>query len=119
MAETGPFERLWNRLIDEISRSTISSVAPPLMLSGGDVGGLRLGYNTPHLVLSSTAGFSGYCYIRGQFTDLTAATAKAWVKVKLDTCTAEYSDGPPPLPFPPFEVWYEVANTVGNIVVPT
>ena len=38
----GPgFPRLWNRLIEELQRCVITSVAPPLML-GGDVAGQRL-----------------------------------------------------------------------------
>jgi hypothetical protein len=64
----------------------------------------------------SSSSFTGTAYIAGRKT--TGLGTKAWVRVFLDTATAEDHDGPPPDPFPPNEEWYEVAQTFGNIHVP-
>jgi hypothetical protein len=57
--------------------------------------------------------FSGTAYVAGRKT--TGLGAKAWVRVHLDSATAEDHDGPAPDPFPAEEEWYEVAQTSGDI----
>lgn len=61
--------------------------------------------------------FSGNVYVKGNLLPLGAPT-QLWVRIRLDTGVATYSAGPPPIPFPPFEVWYYVPNTFGDIVIP-
>ena len=42
----------------------------------------------------------------------------AFVRVNFNRGTVEYNSGPMPDPQPPFEMWYEVAHTFGDIVIP-
>jgi hypothetical protein len=67
-------------------------------------------------VAAGSTSFTGTAYVAGRKT--TGLGTKAWVRVFLDSATAEDHDGPPPDPFPPNEEWYEVAQTFGNIHVP-
>jgi hypothetical protein len=64
------------------------------------------------------AGFSGYGWVKGTFFDLRAQTAKAWVRIQLDTGQVTYNDGPPPTGpgggFPAFETWREMATWPGG-----
>ena len=96
-----------------------------LSLSGGP--GIRLQSSSGGTTISATGmrgggggevGFTGKIWIKGRFISLVGSQKKAWVRVYLDTATAAYNDGPVPDPFPPYEMWYEVANTHGNIVIP-
>jgi hypothetical protein len=41
----------------------------------------------------------------------------AFVRVDLSRNTAAYDNGPPVIPFPPFEAWYRVDNTFGDIII--
>jgi hypothetical protein len=59
------------------------------------------------------SSFTGTAYVAGNKT--TGLGTKKWVRVFLDSGTAEDNDGDPPNPFPPNEEWYEVANTSGDI----
>ena len=62
--------------------------------------------------------FTGIVYVKGNKVDLTADTAKKWVKVNLNSASASYEDGPPTDPFPANEEWYEVSATSGDIHLP-
>lgn len=66
------------------------------------------------------ASFSGKVFVKGALVDLTSTTQKAWIKVTLGPGpgSAVYDDGPPTIPFPPWELWFETAQSFGNIVVP-
>ena len=97
-----PTHDAWNSLRDAANRREVT--------------GPGLDY-TPRLQ-DSPLRFSGMLYVKGRAIDLTASTSKPWVRVMLDTVTAEYNDGPPTIPFPPFEVWYRTAHTYGDIVIP-
>lgn len=75
LSEVGPFERMWNRLIEEISRNVITSVTSPLLLSGGDVGGQRLGIKMPYVKGTSSNLTSPYPWQIFQWTPAAPAEA--------------------------------------------
>ena len=62
--------------------------------------------------------FSGTAYVAGQrTTGLTSDDNKPWVKCDLSTGVATEETGPPTIPFPDGEEWFEKANTSGDIHV--
>jgi hypothetical protein len=74
-------------------------------------GGIRFRYD-------GTAAFSGIAYVAGQrTTGLTSDDGKPWVKCDLSTGVATEETGPPTIPFPDGEEWFEKANTSGDIHV--
>ncbi len=68
-------------------------------------------------LLSATATkFTGTAYVSGRkITGLNSNSDYPWVRVFLDTATAEEHAGPAPSPFPANEEWYEKANHAGDI----
>jgi len=75
---------------------------------------------TPRLyVKSGTSTFSGVAYVAGVKTsNLKTEPAKPWIRCNLRTAVVTQDYGPPPVPFPHDEEWYEKANTAGDIHIP-
>lgn len=66
-----------------------------------------------------SGGFSGDIYLKGVYINLAATGApKLWIHIAEDIGQATWNDGPPPVPFPAFDIWYKTANTYGDIVIP-
>ena len=65
------------------------------------------------------ADFSGKAYAANgtPTTGLAATGNKPWVKYVINTATFSEETGPPSDPWPANEVWWEKANTYGDIVV--
>ena len=66
-----------------------------------------------------SADFSGTAYAPNgtPTTGLTSDSSKAWVKYVRNTMAFSEQTGPPSDPWPANEVWFEKANTSGNIVI--
>ena len=64
----------------------------------------------------SSAVFSGVAYVAGNQTKgLTADPSKPYVKCVFSTGAATEETGPPAIPFPDDEEWYEKNQTSGDI----
>jgi hypothetical protein len=60
--------------------------------------------------------FSGRVYVKGTLFVL-GGPPQPFVVVNLANGRVEYSQGPPPNPFPSSEIYYHVASTFGDIIV--
>lgn len=68
---------------------------------------------------TAAGAFSGKAYaVNGApTTGLASDASKPWVKYVRNTMVFSEQTGPPSNPWPANEIWYEKANTYGNIVV--
>ena len=71
------------------------------------------------VMLAPRVYFSGNGYAADGVltTGLNSDMGKPWVKYVVDTGVFSEEAGPAPSPWPANEIWYEKANTYGNIVV--
>lgn len=61
---------------------------------------------------------SGRFWVNRKLALATGDSTLQFVKVRVDLGTAVYDIGPMPDPWPPFEVWYEVAFWPGDVIAP-
>jgi hypothetical protein len=125
LADGMGFPRLWNRLLDELQRNTIVSVASPLMLSQ-DTSGQRLGIIMPQQQLSTSATIPPFRIYQHSASPAAPTTDWRTVAVKSGMVNAVIPSGtddenPDPLIVVPasttaFKIWIEcTVETDGSV----
>lgn len=112
-----PVTARWGRDVVDFLRSLVPTGCGLLLVKRGP-GGTT--YSVGRRLSGAGAGvaFSGYAFSpRGAKVSVDEEPTKPWVRYRSIGDAFSEELGPPPNPWPGGEVWYEKAETAGNIVV--